>query len=82
MILDHNGHSASFARDKQELKRTLGDKLDAVIEKHLGRKPMEGEIERKGKQMIHPNGNVTYCWEETPLLKVLFGRSKITILEV
>lgn len=79
MIMDMHGNSADFARHRGELAGKVSAALDRVIERHLGRKPHEGEVESKGVQMVHPNGNVTFCWEKTPLMRLLFGRNKITM---
>lgn len=83
MITDMNGFGADFARNQIELQQKLSLKLDEVIESRLGgRKPAEGEIEAKGKQMVHPDGNVTFTWDDEPILKLVFGRGKVTILEL
>lgn len=82
MITDMNGFGADFARNQTELRQKLSLKLDETLESLLGRKPSEGEIEAKGKQMVHPNGNVTFTWDDEPILKLVFGRGKVTILEL
>lgn len=82
MIMDMNGNTADFARHRDELAGKVSEALDRVIERHLGRKPLEGEIEANGVQMQHPNGNVTFCWEKAPLMRLAFGRGKVTIEEL
>lgn len=82
MIADMNGFGADFARNQTELQQKVSARLDETLEFILGRKPSEGEIEAKGKQMVHPNGNVTFTWDDEPILKLVFGRGKVTILEL
>lgn len=82
MITDMNGFGADFARNQTELGQKVSLKLDETLEARLGRKPSEGEIEAKGKQMQHPNGNVTFTWDDEPILKLVFGRGKVTIFEL
>lgn len=82
MIMDMHGNTADFARHKEELAGKVSAKLDTLIERHLGRKPHEGEVEAKGVQMVHPNGNVTFTWDDEPLLKLVFGRGKVTMEEL
>jgi hypothetical protein len=82
MITDANGMGADFARDRPELSEKVGLKVIETLESRLGRKPAEGEIEAKGSQMVHPNGNVTFCWEDQAFLRLVFGQGKVTILEV
>lgn len=82
MILDHMGNTVAFARQREELQKHIDEKILARIEAHLGRSPREGEVEMMGKQLIHPNGNVTLCWDKTPIMKLVFGRGKVTVVEL
>jgi len=81
MILDHEGNTVGFAADKQQALAKINDRIEERIRWVLGgREPAEGEVEQKGKLEVQPNGNWAFTWEDGVLLRVLFERGKIRML--